>query len=100
MFFFIFWEPIWYLNPRQAFPKTKMLKGRLLGIGQNVGDAFCFLILTQPESDSDSSPQVLARSVIRLRYTSDESPEDERTCCSSPTLFAIYKSDGVTPLDD
>jgi hypothetical protein len=66
MFFFIFWEPIWYLNPRQAFPKTKMLKGRLLGIGQNVGDAFCFLILTQPESDSDSSPQVLARSVIRL----------------------------------
>jgi hypothetical protein len=26
MFCFIFWEPIWYLNPRQAFLKTKMLK--------------------------------------------------------------------------
>ncbi len=87
------------MNPRQAFPKTKMLKGRFLGIAQNVGDAFCFLILTQPERDSDCSPQVLARSVIRRRYTSDEPTVVERIRSPS-TLFAIYKSDGVTPLDD
>jgi hypothetical protein len=87
------------LNPCQAFPKTKMLKGRLLGIAQNVGDAFCFLILMQPESDSDCSPQVLARSVIRRRYTSDEPTVVERTRSPS-TSFAIFKSDGVTPLDD
>jgi hypothetical protein len=96
---FIFWEPIWYLNPRQAFPKTKMLKGRFLGIAQNVGDAFCFLILMQPECDSDSSPLVLARSVIRRQYTSNATPVVERSR-SSPTSFAIYKSDSVTPLDD
>jgi hypothetical protein len=76
MFRFIFWEPIWFYNPRQAFPKTKMMKGRFLGIAQNIGDAFCFLILlTQPESDAEqASPQVLARSVVRRRYAKDEAP--------------------------
>ena len=68
MFRFIFWQPIWYYQPRQSFPKTKMLKGRFLGIPQNVGDAFCFLILTQPEHDDEAQPQVLACSVIRKRY--------------------------------
>ena len=45
-----------------------MLDGRFLGIAQNIGDAFCFLILTEPEGEDDSAPQVLARSVIRKRY--------------------------------
>ena len=48
VFRFIFWEPIWYsYHPRQSFPKPKMLKGRFLDVAQNIGDAFCFLILTQ-----------------------------------------------------
>ena len=82
-----------------GFSQDQDVKGSVLGIAQYVGDAFCFLILTQPESDSDNSPQILARSIIRQRYTSDETPVVERTS-SSPTLFTIYKSDGVTPLDD
>lgn len=66
VFRFVFWEPIWFYNPRQSFPKSKMLKGRFLGIAQNVGDAFCYLILSQPDDDSERAiPQVLARSVIR-----------------------------------
>ena len=52
------------LPPSAIFSKTKMLKGCFLGAAQYTGDAFCFPILTQPESDADSSPQVLARSVI------------------------------------
>ena len=69
LFRFTFWEPIWFYNPRQAFPKPKMNKGRFLGIAENVGDAFCFLILTEPPGDTDgtTSPQVLARSIIRRR---------------------------------
>ncbi len=99
MFCFTFWQPIWYYQPRQSFPKTKMLKGRFLGVAQNVGDAFCFLILTQPESDDDSSPQVLARSVIRRCYPREDSPIVESALDpSAPLMF--YKSDGTTPLED
>jgi hypothetical protein len=65
MFRVIFWEPIWHFQLLQSFPKTKMLKGHFLGVAQNIGDAFCFLILTQPEADDKSLPQVLAQSVER-----------------------------------
>ncbi len=67
MFQFTFWQPVWYYQPRQSFPKAKMLKARFLGIAQNIGDAFCFLILTQPEGEDESLPQVLERFVIRKR---------------------------------
>ena len=98
VFRFVFWEPIWYYNPRQAFPKSKMLKGRFLGIARNVGDAFCYLILTQPEDTSESeAPRVLARSVIRRRFVREETPVAERDNESNSIIF--YKSDGITPLD-
>ncbi len=42
MFRFDFWQPVWYNQPRQSFPRTKMLKGRFLGIAQSIGHAFCF----------------------------------------------------------
>jgi hypothetical protein len=99
MFRFTFWQPIWYYQPRQSFPKTKMLKGRFLGVAQNVGDAICFLILTQPESDDDSSPQVLARSVIRRRYPREDLPIVESALDPSAPL-TFYKSDGTSPLED
>jgi hypothetical protein len=98
MFRFIFWEPIWYYNPRQAFPKPKMLKGRFLGIAQNIGDAFCFLILTQPEVGDTTSPQVIARSVVRRRFACEEAPVVESN--NAPASLVIYKSDGITPLED
>ncbi len=98
VFRFTFWEPIWYYQPRQSFPKPKMLKGRFLGVAQNIGDAFCFLILTQPEGDDDSSPQVLARSVIRRRYPRELPSSFESG--SNPTGLTFYRNDGITPLDD
>jgi hypothetical protein len=98
VFRFVFWEPIWFYNPRRAFPKSKMLKGRFLGIARNVGDAFCYLILTQPDDDSTSeTPQVLARSVIRRRFVREEAPlVDSNDTCDS---IIFYKSDGITPLE-
>ncbi|KAI2506167.1 hypothetical protein MHU86_8302 [Fragilaria crotonensis] len=99
MFRFSFWQPVWYYQPRQSFPKTKMLKGRFLGIAQNIGDAFCFLILTQPEPDDDSQPQVLARSVIRKRYPRELPPIVEHND-STTTSLTFYKGDERTPLED
>jgi hypothetical protein len=98
VFRFVFWEPIWYYHPRQSFPRPKMLKGRFLGVAQNIGDAFCFLILTQPDNDDDSSPQVLARSVIRRRYLREEAPIVEPVHNRSTLTF--YCNDEVTPLAD
>jgi Reverse transcriptase (RNA-dependent DNA polymerase) len=98
VFRFVFWEPIWYYHPRQAFPKPKMMKGRFLGVAQNIGDAFCFLILTQPEADEESSPQVLARSVIRRRYLREEAPIVDPIGGRSTLTF--YCNDEVTPLAD
>ena len=100
MFRFSFWQPIWYYQPRQSFPKTKMLKGRFLGIAQNIGDAFCFLVLTQPEADDDSQPQVLARSVIRRRYPREQPPIVDRHDDSTTTSLTFYKGDERTPLED
>ena len=98
-FRFTFWQPIWYYQPRQAFPRSKMLKGRFLGIAQNIGDAFCFMILTQPAGDDTSSPQVLARSVIRRRYAREDPPIVVAATSDLPSLV-FYKCDGVTPLED
>ena len=97
VFRFTFWQPIWYYQPRQSFPKAKMLKGRFLGIAQNIGDAFCFLILTQPDEPTDY-PQVLARSVIRKRYPREDPPIVDNN--SSTTLLVFYTNDGTTVLKD
>jgi hypothetical protein len=64
MFRFEFWCPVWYYAPKQSFPKSKMLCGWFLGIAKNVGDAFCFLVLTDP-NDTKKPQQVIARMVVR-----------------------------------
>ncbi len=106
VFRFTFWEPIWYYAPRQAFPKPKMLKGRFLGIAPNVGDAFCFLVLTDPEGDGlDHLPQVLARSVIRRRFlratpadsSTDPDLNQESGECAT---ISFYMNDERTVLQD
>ena len=100
VFRFVFWEPIWYYQPRQSFPRPKMLKGRFLGIAQNIGDAFCFLIYTEPELDSTGAcptPQVLARSVIRRRFPRDSSQEEH---AESAAHLTFYLNDERTPMVD
>jgi hypothetical protein len=87
MFRFVFWCPVWYYAPRWSFPKSKMLPGRYLGIAQNTGDAFCFLILTECE---DGKPrQVIARSVVRRRYPRERPPLVEKT--RSKRLFFFIR---------
>jgi hypothetical protein len=73
MFRFEFWCPVWYYAPKQSFPKSKMLRGRFLGIAKNVGDAFCFLVLTNPD-DTNEPQQVIARTVVRRRYPRENPP--------------------------
>jgi hypothetical protein len=76
-----------------------MLKGRFSGVAQNIGDAFCFLILTQPGPDDKTSSQVLARLVIcRQWYPREEAPIVAPTLDRSTLTF--YCNDGKTLLAD
>ena len=84
-----------------------MLRGRFLGVAQNVGDAFCFLILTVPDPDSNEAPQVLSRSVIRSRcYETGGTINPTTTEATGPTVHGntdtviFYRSDGRTVLSD
>ena len=72
-----------------------MLPGQFIGIAHNVGDAFCFLIVTN--TDDPDHCQVIACSVVRCRYP-QESPltVDAREYNS----LRFYKNDGKTVLDD
>ena len=57
---FHFWEKIYYHSPDNSFPESKELPGYFLGVANNVGDAFTFIILSQDGSR-------LFRSVIHSR---------------------------------
>jgi hypothetical protein len=73
-----------------------MLRGRFLGIAKNVGDVFCFLVLTNPD-DTNKPQQVIARMVVRRRYPRENPPVVEKTRSKK---LNFYKSDGVTPLEE
>jgi len=72
-----------------------MLPGQFLGIAQNVGDAFCYLVLTEP-TDASTAPQVIARSVIS-QHSSASVPSPPTEVQES---FSLYCRDGKTVLSD
>jgi len=95
VFRFPFWSEVWYYSPSNQFPQSKMLPGQFLGIAQNVGDAFCYLVLTEP-MDASTAPQVIARSVIsQCSSASVPSPPTE-----VQESFSFYCRDGKTLLSD
>ena len=74
---FEFYQRVLYLDPTAAYPRTKELPGRFVGVADNTGDALTFYVLT------DHTNQVIARSVVRpatddpLLDNQRVSPEDE-----------------------
>ncbi len=78
-----------------------MLKGRFLGVAQNVGDAFCFLVLTEPEgTESSELPQVLARSVIRRRFLRLGDADPAGQVSGEGASLSFYLNDESTVLQD
>ena len=67
-----FWATVWYYVPKTGFPRSKMLPGRLVGIAMDVGDSFCYKVLTCPTDNS--APCVLARTCVRRRFPRDPEP--------------------------
>jgi hypothetical protein len=55
-----------------------MLRGRFLGIAKNNGDAFCFLVLTNPD-DTNKPQQVIARTVVKRHYPQENPPVVDKT---------------------
>ena len=48
-FWFYFYEPIWFFDPRVKLPKTNLFKARYLAVAETCGDAMTYYILTEPE---------------------------------------------------
>jgi hypothetical protein len=70
VFRFIFYEPVYYLEPNVQFSKPNMLPGRFLGIARTTGDSFTFVITT----DYGIKSIALHRSVIRKRDIKSRDP--------------------------
>jgi hypothetical protein len=97
VFRFPFYCPVWFYTPQSSFPKQRMMPARFLGIAQNSGDAFTYIIVTTPSPDSKELPVVLTRSVIRRRYPQQAAPLIAK---KPDQTLVFFRSDGKTPLDD
>ena len=97
VFRFPFYCPIWYYTPRNSFPTQKMMPARFLGIDRRSGDAFCYIIVTEPD-DSTQEPQFLVRSVIRRRFPHEVNPIITHNNEGRQLVF--YQNDGITPLNE
>lgn len=80
VFRFPWFSPVWYYDPKESFPKDKMIPGYFLNVARNVGDAFCYEILPLKEykkfmKNKRYRPHVLTRSVVRPRNPKDTEPK-------------------------
>ena len=61
------WEPVYYYDPDVPFPESREKLGRFAGFVDNVGDAFCFKVVTV------DTEEVIYHSVLRSAITSTNS---------------------------
>ena len=86
IFWFQWFAPVWYYDPRKSFPLDKMEKGYHLSIVHNVGDTFLYIIIPSVKLDKYEKrkrhrPQTLVRSVVRHRLpTQLHTPTCKETC--------------------
>ena len=74
-----------------------MKRGRFLGFAPNVSDGFRYLILTELSFKTEM-PRILARSVLKPRYTNEQHPYVFTRAEDRKLVF--YQNDGKTPLPD
>ena len=55
VFRFPWFAPIWYLDPRRSFLNDKMTSGYFLGMENNVGDSFCYIVIATSELENMNS---------------------------------------------
>ena len=63
-FRFHFWESIQYYEPTSRFPEARWRTGRFLGIAWNSGDAFTFIVWTEPDGDWNTGRELI-RNIVR-----------------------------------
>jgi transposase InsO family protein len=69
VFRFCFWQPVWFYN-KTPFPDPRMTPARFLGVADQTGDGFAYLVLTvdpmlNGSPDPQFSPMILKRGVLR-----------------------------------
>ena len=97
VFRFPWFSPVWYYNPRRSFPIDKMESGYFLGVANNVGDSFSYIVLPTLELDKYEKrkrhkPITLIRSVVRMRKLTEVEPP---TCTKATNGFIFFTSSGI-----
>jgi hypothetical protein len=89
MLYFSLYEPVYYLVDETTFPsENKELRGRWVGVGENVGHFMTYKILTDHTrriihcSNIHSAADPTARN-LRLDPLNDEPPEVIRSLCKA-----------------
>ena len=83
-FRFYFWQPVEVFNANSAFPESKMISARFLGIAWEYGDAFTYRVWTEPEDGGWKKGKELVRNFVRprtLAASSDNSNEKYDDFC-------------------
>jgi hypothetical protein len=70
MFWFTFWEPIWYYEPTAKYPKPNFLPGRFVGIAWDHGNVFMYRVWMTPKNNWEDGPE-LACNVVWARHYAD-----------------------------
>ena len=94
------WEPVYYYDADMPFPQSREKLGRFAGFADNVGDSFCFKVVT---ADTE---EVIYRSVLRSA-TDVNNPNlrpsnvrSEKFGATLPRNGECFESDGVCGGED
>lgn len=91
VFRFPFYSKVWYYSPTVRSPKSKMLRGRFLGVAETCGDVFTYVILPVDESERPATRHsTLLRSCVRGRIDEEDAP----VVLSKGSTLELYNSNG------
>ena len=84
------WEPVYYYDPDMPFPDSRERLGHFAGFADDVGDSFCFKIV------STDTEQVIYRSVLRSALD-DNNPNLRAQSISRSTNGESSTDSGLPP---
>lgn len=90
LFWFCFWQPVWYFEPTAKFPRPTFLLGHFVSIAWEHGDSFTYCIWTEPTDNKSRGQKLICNVVQACLDPTTSSPED-----SSQVTFDFLHADGL-----
>jgi hypothetical protein len=90
VFRFVFWQLVWFWDPKIRFPAHQWRIGRFLGRPKNVGDPFTYWVKPLHQEHNSLEPKVLARSVISSCADESEAPPGPNDYVDLPVADLLF----------